>query len=80
MQFTTDFTPWISFTDPSPSFTHGWECGEIFRDMELGVDISRNIHAANKFQIELMARKLGYKVDLQEIEGYDEWLIQYQIL
>jgi len=56
----------MPFLDGSKSFVHGFECGQVWEEMERGEPIERNINAANIEQIRLMAKVHDYKVDFEE--------------
>lgn len=69
----------VSFPDQSHSFVHGFEAGEIWKDMERREEIKRNVHTANRLVIERMADALGYDLAFEDCAlggvTYDEWLV-----
>lgn len=63
----------VPFDDASDSFVHGFEAGEIWRDMQSSVEINRPVHSQNKVVIEAMAVASGYDIELKPTE-YSEWM------
>lgn len=58
------------------SYVAGWEMGAL--DHRLGMSrwaFSTTLHAENAPQIDLIAMKNGYEVDLQPYEDYPEWCL-----
>lgn len=65
----------ISFPDQSESFVHGFEAGEIYKELELGVTSVKPpvpIHTANKEIICRMCDVHGYDVEFTDSD-YEEW-------
>ena len=50
----------IAFRDDSPSFTLGFEAGEIFTLCKCGYDIKTYIHTSNKEQLEDILKAFNY--------------------
>jgi hypothetical protein len=62
----------IAFQDSSPSFTLGFEAGEIFTLCANGLNIKRNVHRANKEQLEEILKAFKYSFSFLFVS--DEWL------
>lgn len=62
----------MPFVDESESFTNGWECGEIWAEMERGTSFDKKlIHTVNIKQINLMCEHFGYSHIIKEYD--DTW-------
>jgi hypothetical protein len=69
----------MKFLDPSESFCHGYEMGMLHMRMQSGEEFEhQTVHAANREQIEMLARssiadKHGYTL-IWEDTGVEGWL------
>ncbi len=60
----------MPFVDPSHSFVHGFECGQIWEKMTNSGEFKKQlIHVSNKKQIEMLCARFHYSFI---IEDYDE--------
>ncbi len=57
------------FDDQSSSFTNGWECGELWKDMENQIEIERTVHGENLEMIQRMGSKHGYITKLKSLDN-----------
>ena len=65
----------MPFLDAGDSFTHGFECGQIWQKMEHGDTIEAiNVHECNEEQIMLIARHFQYKTSFAPTPFVDGWL------
>jgi hypothetical protein len=52
----------MPFVDQSPSFAHGFECGQLWEQMKRGETIEGElINAQNREQVEKMCRRFRYE-------------------
>ena len=71
----TAYKPFIRFTDQGESFTLGWECGQIFYALLKEGGYEGLAHLKNVEQIQLMARKMKFFVEITPIpEMEEEWI------
>lgn len=69
----------MKFLDASESFCHGYEMGMLHMRMQAGETIeTQTVHAANREQIEMLARSSianshGYEIEWED-SGVDGWL------
>ncbi len=67
-----DFNLVMSFNDQSNSFTHGFECGQIWEQMKSNKKFDKYLfHINNKEQIEMMCKKFLYTYSIEIID--DTW-------
>lgn len=60
----------MPFLDASESFTHGFECGQVWQKINEGECFEKYlIHTTNSKQIEMICEKFGVEC---EIETHDE--------
>jgi hypothetical protein len=60
------------FVDQSEPYTLGFEAGIVYQRMRAAaIPIETTIHTKNAMQIQLMAAKMGYTVDLKALP--DGW-------
>ena len=69
-----EWKPLVSFSDdPSPSYTHGFEAGMIWQQMQdEHAEIEVTVHVENEGTFRNMADAAGYdlRFDASEVEGW----------
>lgn len=70
-----EFSLLVKFPDQSPSFTHGFEAGQIWTEFKNGVKAisERIVHAANEQVLRDIAKELHYHI-VFEVTEYPDWL------
>jgi hypothetical protein len=69
----TGYSCILEFVDPSPSFCHGFECGQLYADMKREIDpIDRTVNAESREMIVRMCASLGWAPLFQDLG--DGWL------
>lgn len=59
----------MPFVDQGESFTHGFECGQIWEEMTESKEIeNKPVHSVNVEQIEMMCEHFGYQFTLIDCE------------
>lgn len=63
----------MPFIDESENFVNGFECGQIWQQMSLGLEIdNRPVHNNNLKQIEMIANNHGYEITFENAND-DFW-------
>lgn len=72
----------VPFDDESQSFTNGFECGQIWQDLENGKNINQRMtHTINRNQLRLICEFFQYEFSFEAVnEDWDYFTAELNIL
>jgi hypothetical protein len=74
----TYFEPYIPFIEQNETFTLGWECGQIFYEIEHTGQYKGLAHAKNIPQLQIVAKKLKCFIKTTPVPNMEtEWVETY---